>query len=300
MKGMIFNIMRYSVSDGPGVRTTVFLKGCPLKCQWCHNPESISPKMEIMLRPDRCIRCGDCVERCDHEAIVELEHGFITDRNKCIQCGKCVDACAADARVVVGREISTEELFQEIVKDRVFFDRSGGGVTFSGGEPLLQYEFLLSILELCKRHDLHTAIDTTGLTSPEILDSVSRYTDLFLYDFKIQDEAKHKEFTGVSNTLIKENLERLIEWQKEVIIRIPLIPGINDNAQHLHDAGRYLASLKNIKEIQVLPFHHAGVEKYQRLGMNYVVGDLLSPTKLSVEGVASLLQAYVEKVSIGG
>ncbi len=231
MTGTIFNIQRFSVNDGPGIRTTVFLKGCPLHCAWCHNPESISPEKDLMLHEDRCIRCGDCVAVCEQHAIRSDNGGFVTDREKCIRCGRCLDVCYAEARVLMGKEVTADEVMAEIVKDTVFFDQSSGGVTFSGGEPLLQHQFLTSLLEACKKKAIHTAVDTSGHIPADILRDVSRSVDLFLYDVKTLDDAVHQKFAGVSNRRILENLRLLIDLGKEIIVRVPIIPEINDNLE---------------------------------------------------------------------
>ncbi len=298
--GIIFNIMRYSVHDGPGVRTTVFLKGCPLHCKWCHNPESIARQKEIILREDRCLRCGDCVAVCEIGAIRQEGDRFVTTRELCIQCGRCIEVCCAEAREIVGKEMTTEEVMAEINKDIVFFDESGGGVTFSGGEPLLQHEFLLSLLQACKQKCIHTAIDTTGFTSPAILKRISEFVDLFLYDLKTLDDAKHREFTGVSNRLILENLRRLSQWRKHVIVRMPLIPGINDDEESIRQVGRYVSSLKNLNEIQVLPYHQTGLEKYRRLGLEYKMQDVAPPSPEILSRIVSELKQFVRIVAIGG
>lgn len=234
MTGTIFNIQRFSVNDGPGIRTTVFLKGCPLHCAWCHNPESISPEKDLMLHEDRCIRCGDCVAVCEQHAIRSDNGGFVTDREKCIRCGRCLDVCYAEARVLMGKEVTADEVMAEIVKDTVFFDQSSGGVTFSGGEPLLQHQFLTSLLEACKKKAIHTAVDTSGHIPADILRDVSRSVDLFLYDVKTLDDAVHQKFAGVSNRRILENLRLLIDLGKEIIVRVPIIPEINDNLEESH------------------------------------------------------------------
>ena len=225
--GKVFNIQHFSIHDGPGIRTTVFFKGCPLHCKWCHNPESISEKREIILYEERCIRCGACVKVCTS------------------------GAAHRDGDIIV-TELSTEEVINEIVKDLVFYDQSGGGVTFSGGEPLLQYEFLTSILQFCKKQNIHVAIDTCGFASPEIIDMISQYTDLFLYDIKIPDSRKHEEFTGVPNEIIHHNLQRLVELGKEVIVRVPLIPCVNDDVKTIREIGRLVESMGNIKYYHII------------------------------------------------
>jgi pyruvate formate lyase activating enzyme len=299
-KGLIFNIQRFSVNDGPGIRTTVFLKGCPLHCRWCHNPESISPTKEIMLREDRCLRCGDCVAFCKHLAIRKEDGRFVTDRKSCERCGECVEQCYADAREVVGKEVTVSEIMPELLKDAVFYDESGGGVSLSGGEPLLQHEFALALLQVCKANGLHTVVDTTGFTSPAILERISQFVDLFLYDLKTLNDGKHIEFTGVSNQIILENLERLVRWEKDVIVRIPIIPAVNDDVESIRSIGAYLGSLGRIREIQLLPYHKSGVDKYQRLGAEYLMRDTSAMTTEQLEHLALELRNRVSAVSDGG
>src|SRR5512143_1245373 len=196
--GMVYDIMRFSTRDGPGIRTTVFFKGCPLSCWWCHNPESQSPQREVILREQRCIRCGACLEACPHHAIAWRDGEPFTDRAVCERCGICTSGCYAEVRQIVGREMTVEQVVAEIAPDTAFYDESQGGVTFSGGEPLLQPDFLLALLQACKTRDLHTAIDTSGFAAWDTLDRIRCFTDLFLYDLKVIDDERHREFTGVT------------------------------------------------------------------------------------------------------
>jgi len=300
MTGIVFNIQQFSVNDGPGIRTTVFLKGCPLRCRWCHNPESISPTKDLILREDRCLRCGDCMTLCKNGAITELDGRFVTSRERCKQCGDCVELCYAGAREIVGKEMTTEEVLHEIEKDVVFFDESGGGVSFSGGEPFLQHEFLLELLEACKKRGIHTVVDTTGFTSPAILKQSVPYVDLYLYDLKILDDVKHKDYTGVSNRLILENLELLTQWHQDVIVRIPVIPGFNDAANDIRQIGTFLATLGGVREVQLLPYHQTGIEKYRRLGIEYKMDHAVPPTAGQMNEIASQLSGLVSLVTVGG
>lgn len=300
MKGLVFNIQRFSVHDGPGIRTTVFLKGCPLRCKWCHNPESISPDPDLVLRSDRCIRCGDCYGLCKNHAVKPVDGGFETLREACVDCGECVEICSAEARGLAGKEMTTEEVLSEIEKDVVFYDQSGGGASFSGGEPLLQHEFLVSLLKGCKRRNIHTVVDTAGLTTTAILDEVSAFVDLFLYDLKTLDDAKHREFTGVSNVQILSNLRRLSDLRKQVIVRLPLIPGVNDTFEDIRRAGEFVAQLGNVREIHLLPYHPTGTEKYVRLGKDYEMEGTIPPSADDLSLYVEELRQYVAEVSIGG
>ena len=300
MTGMVFNIQRFSVNDGPGIRTTVFLKGCPLHCRWCHNPESISPKQELVLREDRCVRCGDCRTLCTNGAITVQDGDYITSRELCKVCGDCVKLCYAEAREVVGKEMSVEEVLKEIEKDAVFFNESAGGVSFSGGEPLLQHEFLLSLLKVCKKKGYYTAVDTTGFTSQKILEKITPDVDLFLYDLKTLDDSKHIEYTGVSNRVILENLKFLVHRQKEIIVRIPVIPGVNDTSEELARIGTFVTELGGIREIQILPYHQTGIDKYVRLGKKYRMADLVPPSSDNMIEFANELGKYCSSISVGG
>ena len=300
MKGLVFNIQRFSVNDGPGIRTTVFLKGCPLHCKWCHNPESISTDPQLLLRDDRCIRCGECFSLCKNHAVQRMNGSFVTIRDACAECGDCIEVCNAEAREIAGKELTVQEVMREIEKDIVFYSQSGGGASFSGGEPLLQHEFLMELLQECKKKNLHTVVDTTGLTSPEILERVSRFVDLFLFDLKTLDDAKHIEFTGVSNSQILENLKHLADLGKEVIVRIPVIPGVNDDPAEIRASGSFVSSLGNVREIHLLPYHTTGLEKYRRLGMEYEMHDTLPPSADDLSVIVKELRNYVSSVCIGG
>jgi pyruvate formate lyase activating enzyme len=298
--GTVFSVMRFSLNDGPGIRTTVFLKGCPLACPWCHNPESIAKEKEVFLREERCIRCGECVDVCAQNAISDDDGRVITDRALCTRCGDCVPHCVADARELVGKEMTTREVLNEILRDRIFYDESGGGVSFSGGEPFLQHEFLESLLSVCRAEGLHNTVDTTGCTSPAVLKALSPLIDLYLYDLKMMDDAKHQRYTGVSNRLIVENLRRLVEWGKRVIVRIPLIPSVNDDEENLRATGELIASLPAIREVHLLPYHPSGTDKYARLGKDYTLGMLKTPPPEYLVRVVDTLEHYVPSVVLGG
>jgi pyruvate formate lyase activating enzyme len=300
MTGTVLNIQHFSVNDGPGIRTTVFMKGCPLHCAWCHNPESISSSREIVLRPDRCIRCGECMTVCKNDAIHRINGSYVHHLEKCMKCGECVEVCAADARTIIGTEMTVEDVMKEIRKDVVFYNQSNGGVTFSGGEPLLQSEFLLALLKACRQEGIHTTVDTAGFTTASILKSIAEYADLFLYDLKILDESKHREFTGVSNQIILNNLRLLVEWKRQVVVRVPFIPTINDNEENIRALGEFLHSLKAIQELHILPYHKSGIEKYQRAGKKYLLTSLETPNKKTIHSAAIILHQYVPQVVIEG
>ncbi len=273
MTGTIFDLKRYSIHDGPGIRTTVFFKGCPLHCLWCHNPEGIDRGPELMHWDSRCARCHACIAACPTGALAtnqssrEAASGAVViDRAKCDLCGRCAEACLYEAMQLVGYSTAVAELVREIEKDRVFFEQSGGGVTFSGGEPLAQPGFLEGLVDALRGRGIRTALDTTGLAPAELLARIAVKTDLVLYDLKIMDEAKHRELTGVSNRSILENLARLAASPTEVWVRIPLMGGVNDGEENIRATIAFLESLKTIKTVGLLPYHAGGDGKARRLG----------------------------------
>jgi pyruvate formate lyase activating enzyme len=298
--GSVFNIMRFSLNDGPGIRSTVFLKGCPLSCPWCHNPESVSREPEVFLRDERCIQCGECVDHCSHHAISAQDGRITTDRALCTRCGDCIAHCAADAREMVGRTMTAQEVVNEVLRDRVFFDDSAGGVSFSGGEPFLQHEFLEAMLSGSKAEGLHTAVDTTGCTSSAIIERLAPLIDLFLYDVKAVDEERHRNLTGVSNRQILDNLRRVVALGKEVIVRIPLVPGVNDDEENIRATGELLRSLPEIRQAHILPYHASGGEKYARLGKEYSLTGVRAPSPEEIARVQEFLGLYVQSVVSGG
>jgi pyruvate formate lyase activating enzyme len=301
MKGIIFDVKRYAIHDGPGIRTTVFLKGCPLQCQWCQNPEGIEPGPEIFVRQKRCAEdCDACVSACSQGAISKVGNSIEIDREKCDFCGKCEDACVYEALEIVGREVTVAEALVEMERDRVFFDESGGGITFSGGEPLMQFDFFLALLAEIKKRNIHVTLDTSGYVPFKDLERVSDKVDLFLYDLKIIDDEKHKEYTGVSNRIILENLRKLAERGKPVAVRIPLISGVNDDDQSIQLLTEYLRSLKNIKDISLLPYHRGGCEKYRNLRKQDPLKEFQPPSGKRIEEIRKILIEAGFSVKTGG
>lgn len=293
VKGKIFNIMKYSIHDGPGIRTTVFFKGCPLKCQWCHNPESQGFGQELMYRPERCISCGQCLEVCSSGAVTRSGDGILSFlRDNCKACGECCTVCHAGVRELVAKTMSVNEVMSEIEKDVIFYDESGGGVTFSGGEAIMQSGFLLEILKRCRKKEIHTAVETCGFVNLDSLKMIKDYVDLFFYDLKLMDSEKHQDVTRVPNELILTNLWWLAEHHPKVIVRVAIIPGINDDEENLHQIGGFVASLKRVKEIHCLPYHKAGVDKYLRLGLEYCLSELQSPDNERMEEIVRFLEQY--------
>jgi len=300
MMGKIFNIMKYSIHDGPGIRTAVFFKGCPLNCQWCHNPESQGFGQELMYRRDRCVGCGQCLEICPSGATISVEGKLAYLRDKCLVCGECCRVCPAGVRELVAKEMSVSEVMAEIEKDVIFYDESGGGVTFSGGEAIMQPEFLLEILKSCRKREIHTALETCGFVTLDSLKSISDYVNLFLYDIKLMDSKKHQALTGVPNELILSNLRWLTEHHPKVIVRVAIIPGINDDEENLRQIGEFVTSLKHATELHCLSYHTAGVDKYQKLGLKYRLPDLQSPDSERMEEIARKLEEFGLVVKIGG
>jgi pyruvate formate lyase activating enzyme len=297
--GIVFNIQRYSIHDGPGIRTTVFLKGCPLECWWCHNPESQNMKKEIVFWPDRCIGCGDCALECPNNAIDFAEGMPEVIREKCCLCGRCADKCPTGAQEMIGKEVTSEEVMKEILKDMVFYDESGGGVTFSGGEPLAQPQFLNQLLKNCKQKAIHTALDTSGYVSWEILDNIRRNVDLFLYDIKHVNSEKHKKFTGVENEIILENLKRLAKVHRNIVIRVPVIPGFNDGEEDVLDIGEFALSL-NLRNMNILPYHKTGMDKYGMLQKKYRIPGTEPPSREYMSDLKDRLEGLGLNIKIGG
>ena len=253
MKATIFDIERNSFVDGPGIRTTVFFKGCNLRCAWCHNPESQNPNVQMMFYADKCIGCGKCREKCPNALQV------------CMLCGRCAVYCPHDAREICGKEYTADEVLREILKDKTFYENSGGGVTFSGGECMIQIDFLEEILQECKRNGIHTAVDTAGYVPYKRFERIIPYTDLFLYDVKCFDNEKHRQYTGVGNELILENLKSLLATAKPIWVRIPIIPTVNDTEEEMKKIRSFFDSFGFPKKIELLPYHTMGEHKYAAL-----------------------------------
>jgi pyruvate formate lyase activating enzyme len=297
-RGLVFLIQRYNVQDGPGLRTTVFMKGCPLRCQWCQNPESLKPYPELMSRDTKCLMLGKCVAACPVGAIT-LEQGKSRkiDRARCNLCFQCVDACPAKALTKVGEYMTVKEVMAEIERDELFYHKSGGGITISGGEPLLQWQFVSRLLAACQQRHLHTALDTCGYAPWAMLKKVLEHVDLVLYDIKHTEPKLHKAATGKSNQLILNNVRR-ISARVRVWLRVPLIPGFNDTEENLAELSR-LGREIGAEKISILPYHKLAEEKYKQIGQEYTLAGLEPPSKERLAQIQKLLESFGLPVTVG-
>jgi pyruvate formate lyase activating enzyme len=307
LTGRIYDIQKFSVHDGPGIRTEIFLMGCPLKCLWCHSPESQSINKQLGWFEIRCIgvkKCGRCIEACTAGALKKGEVKYLEvqkseveliniDRNICTICGKCAEVCTSQALTIVGRDYTIEEVMTIIEKDRAFYRKSGGGVTISGGEALVQHEFTLALLKECKDRELHTCLDTTGYAKWDICKTVLPYVDLFLYDLKHMNSGKHRELTGVPNELILENARKMAAEKASFQIRIPIIPGLTDSEENLRATSEFCLELgSSVQVIQILPYHRLGIAKYERLHKKYGLEEITPPSDEYMESCKGIIESY--------
>jgi len=298
--GRIFDIKRFAIHDGPGIRTTVFFKGCPLSCPWCHNPEGRSSEPELFLRSGRCNGCGACLPSCQTGALSLIDGTISVDRSRCTACGDCAAACPSEALEIVGRVVTVGELIGSLGRDTPFYDQSNGGVTVSGGEPLAQPEFLNELLRACRSQWLHTTVDTSGYAPLEVVREVAASADLFLYDLKLIDPTAHRRFTGVENASILDNLRFLSSRGASVIVRVPVIPGITDALDNIDGIARFVASQGRPYPVDLLPYHRAGMEKYARLGLPCRLEAAEPPSDEAMRGLAAVFLGYKLRVMIGG
>ena len=291
-KGIVFDIQRLSLHNGDGLRTSVFLKGCPLDCIWCHNPESKKRDPELFFKPEKCIGCRRCSNICDLHTISNQQHFFY--RDKCTGCLRCTEVCPAGALERVGKEMTVEEVMQIVNRDKLFFDTSNGGVTITGGEPLFQADFAITLAKACKEDGISVNIDTSGYASRKTVETIAEYTDTFLFDIKETDPERHRQFTGVDNNLILENLRLLDQSGKKTLLRCPIIPGYNDRDEHLREIGRLSASFTNIREITIIPYHPLGHQKAGWLNCEDTMPVLEFPKPEDIERWVSIISTTTE------
>ncbi len=298
-RGIVFDIQRFSIHDGPGIRTLVFLKGCSLRCEWCSNPESQRFGVEIFFDPSRCIGCGNCAAICVHQAVQKNGDRLIYTRQRCVGCGQCATQCYAEARVLKGREMPAAEVVQEVLKDEAFYSESGGGVTLSGGEPLEQADFAKAILQACKDHGLHTAIETAGCVPWTSFEKVIAHTDLFLYDLKHLEAETLRASTRADTHQIRSNLEKLATHKTAIIVRIPVVPGFNDSIETIGEMARLAKGLR-IQEIHLLPYHRYGQGKYRLLERVYPFKGPDKVPQAQLERLQQVIEDEGLRVRIGG
>lgn len=298
MEGTVFDIQRFSIHDGPGIRTIVFLKGCPLSCLWCSNPESQKIKPVIMYQSKNCIHCGRCISACKKGAISINNKSYI-DREICNACGECANVCPTSALVIKGKKMTVEQLIKELKKDAINYRRSGGGITLSGGEPLVQSDFTRELLKACKAQGWHTAIETTGYTNSETIEEVFPYIDLVLMDIKSTNLELHKEYTGVSNEIILKNAKRISEITK-MVVRVPLISEFNSREEDILEICKFIKTLKNTDEVHLLPYHTYGENKYELLGRDYLMKNSRSLNSDEIEDLKKVVENQGIKCIIGG
>ncbi|MEG0086243.1 MAG: glycyl-radical enzyme activating protein [Niameybacter sp.] len=289
ISGTVFDIQRLCVHDGPGIRTTVFLKGCSLQCFWCHNPESLKHHKELMFFSEKCMQCKECIERCP-EGVHTLENGeHLLDRTKCKTCGACASHCMTKALSMAGVTMTVEEVMEEVMKDVEFYKTSNGGVTFSGGEALLQIDFLEAVLRACKQNSLHVTIETAGNVKWEHFERILPHVDLFLYDIKMMDSLKHKQYVGADNARCLSNVEQLIKRGKNIIVRVPVIPDINDHDKDIEAITNFVKHINKEIPLELLPFHKMGQTKYESLGLDYEAKHLEAPSQETMQRLNTII-----------
>lgn len=290
MKNYVFDIQRFCLHDGPGIRTTVFLKGCPLDCLWCHNPESKSREPQLSFDSKACIGCGDCIKACKLGAITDVG---VIERGKCTLCGDCVSACTG-ALTVIGEAADANKIMDTVLSDRAFYESSGGGMTISGGEPLYSGELALQLLKMAKEQGIHTCLETSGFSPTELILKIAPYVDLFLYDIKETNSSLHKEFIGVDNSLILENLRSIDSVGAKIVLRCPIIPGYNDREEHFSAVAKLAESYEGVLGIEVLPYHSLGRAKAGLIGKEYSL-DVAAPTDDDINAWIAYISRFTHK-----
>ena len=299
--GVIFNIQKFSVHDGPGIRTTVFLKGCLLKCRWCSNAESMNPGAELGIIRSLCNSCEKCLDVCPEGVITfDTRQTIRFDRGKCTLCGECVNVCPTNALTIYGKRVTVEDAFKEVCRDRSFYDTGGGGVTASGGEPLKQADFVVALFQRCREAGIGTCLDTSGCADPDTLKGVLEFTDYVLYDIKHMDTNHHRSFTGVPNELILSNAGIVAASGVQMLCRIPLVADVNDSAENMVQTARFIKTLGDSLAVELLPYHRLGIAKYQTLDRPYLGEAFTTPSQEQLESARRIFEEHGISCSIGG
>jgi pyruvate formate lyase activating enzyme len=291
--GIIFDIQKYAIDDGPGIRTTVFLKGCPLRCLWCHNPEGMKMSPEIGWHEKYCTKCFKCMEVCPNSAIVLREDRLVTEESLCELCGRCVKECPANAREMIGKIVTVDEVFAEVKEDRAFYQESNGGITCSGGEPLVQAEFVSVLFRKCKEEGIHTALDTSGYGDWEAFERILPFTDLVIFDLKNMDATKHVSLTGVDPSRIWNNFERLAQTRVPIWVRCPVVPGYVDDEENFRKMVEYITKFDSVLKLELLSYHRLGEPKYRMLNRKYQLSGLEPPSTELMEQLKTVVKLVV-------
>lgn len=300
-QGLIFDIKKFAINDGPGIRLTVFFKGCNLSCKWCHNPESMSPKAQKMYNASKCIGSVKCIENCPNDALEMTKEGIVTNYDSCQLCGKCAEVCPTKAFEMLGSSVPIAELMKKIDKEAIFFDQSNGGITFSGGEPLMHSDYLLEALKECGKRMYHRVVDTSAYAKQEIILEVAKHTELFLIDLKVMDAEVHKKYTGVSNELILSNIEALAKTNCDIIFRMPLIKGVNTNEENIKKTAHFIQSLSgNRNQINLLPYHAIAENKHKKLGNKNAFVSFKTLENNEIQKIQHIFECHQIEASIGG